>query len=109
MSADAEASTSGAELARALRLLLVGEGDLSHGALLRRLSAGLARLGDVHATVDIIDRPRGAEALLVANVRPLGHLDLQPLRWRLRYSARARQVLRRHVGAVDVAMVNTQS
>jgi len=92
-----------------LRLLLLGEGDLSHGALLHRLGAELGRRPGVEAIVDIVREPRGVEAMLVANLRLLGHLDLQPLRWRLRYSFRARQRLRRHAGTVDVALVNTQS
>ena len=90
-------------------VLLVGEGDLSHGALLRRLADGLSALpgADVHAVT--IGRPRGAEALFVANLPPLGRFDLQPLRWRLRYSLRARRALSRQRGKVDVALVNTQS
>jgi len=92
-----------------IRLLLLGEGDLSHGALLHRLAAGLRRRPGVEAIVDVVEQPSGAEALLVANVRPFGHLDLQPLRWRLRYSFRARQRLKLRAPGVDVAMVNTQS
>jgi glycosyltransferase involved in cell wall biosynthesis len=92
-----------------VRVLLVGEDDLSHGSLLHRLAAGLAARPGVEARVEIVRRPRGVEALMIRNVRPLGQLDLQPLRWRLRYSARARQSLRRHAGRVDAVIVNTQS
>jgi glycosyltransferase involved in cell wall biosynthesis len=90
-------------------ILLVGEGDLSHGTLLQRLADGLSTLPDTDVRAVTIGRPRGPEAPLVANLRPLGRFDLQPLRWRLRYSLRARRVLSRHRGEVDVALVNTQS
>ena len=92
-----------------VRVLRVGEDDLSHGALLHRLASGLVARPGVEALVEMVRPPRGVEALVVANLRPLGQLDLQPLRWRLRYSARARQSLRRHAARVDAAIVNTQS
>lgn len=92
-----------------LKVLLVGEGDLSHGALLERLSEGLSALPDADVRAVTIGRPRGAEALFVANLPLFGRFDLQPLRWRLRYSLRARRVLTRHHGEVEVALVNTQS
>jgi glycosyltransferase involved in cell wall biosynthesis len=97
---------------RALRVLLVGEGDLSHGSFLRRVADGLARSGAGEVTTDvrIVEAPRGVEARLIASVPHLGDLDLQPLRWRLRYSWRARQLLRQGASTgADVALVNTQS
>jgi glycosyltransferase involved in cell wall biosynthesis len=98
--------------ARALRVLLVGEGDLSHGSFLRRVADGLVRGDDSGALttdVRVVEAPRGVEARLIASVPPLGDLDLQPLRWRLRYSWRARQLLGAGAGGADVAFVNTQS
>jgi glycosyltransferase involved in cell wall biosynthesis len=90
-------------------VLLVGEGDLSHGALLHRLAQGLSATPDTDVRTVTIGRPRGAEALFVANLRPLGRYDLQPLRWRLRYSLRTRRALSGHRGTADVVLVNTQS
>ncbi len=96
---------------RALRVLLVGEGDLSHGGFLRRVSDGLVRAGAGGLTTDlrIVGAPSGVEARLIAGVPRLGELDLQPLRWRLRYSWRARQLLKQGAANADVALVNTQS
>jgi len=89
-----------------LHVLLVGEGDLSHGAFLRRIAEGLARRENVTAETHVIDAPRGRRKRMIAPVPRLGELDLQPLRWRLRYSWHARRALR---ARADVALVNTQS
>jgi len=89
-----------------LHVLLVGEGDLSHGAFVRRIADGLGRREGVTTETHVIDAPRGRWARLIAPVPRLGDLDLQPLRWRLRYSWHARRALR---ADADVALVNTQS
>jgi glycosyltransferase involved in cell wall biosynthesis len=89
-----------------LHVLLVGEGDLSHGAFVRRIGDGLGRRPGVTIETHVIDAPRGPWARLIAPVPRLGDLDLQPLRWRLRYSWHARRALG---ASADVALVNTQS
>jgi len=81
---------------------------LSHGSLARRLAAALAKHG-LHVTVRLVPEPNRLEARLVMFVPRLGALDFQPLRWRVRYSLRARGLLRRSRGAADVVLVNTQS
>jgi glycosyltransferase involved in cell wall biosynthesis len=55
-----------------------------------------------------VEDARGIERRLIAGVPVLGDLDLQPLRWKLRYSLRARRALRQSASA-DVALINTQS
>jgi len=87
-------------------VLLVGEGDLSHGAFVRRIAEGLRRRAGVTTETHVIDAPRGPWARLIAPFPRLGDLDLQPLRWRLRYSWHARRALD---APADVALVNTQS
>jgi glycosyltransferase involved in cell wall biosynthesis len=90
-------------------VLVVGEGALSHGALARRLAAALAGLPDVETRLHVVGAPRRLERVMVAHVPGTRDLDLQPLRWRLRYSLRARALLERDAGWADVALVNTQS
>lgn len=92
-----------------LRVLLVGEGALSHGSFLRRTASALADRHGIATDIRIVAEPRGLEARLVAHVRRLGELDLQPLRWRLRDSWHARRALRADSATADVALVNTQS
>lgn len=90
-----------------LHVLLVGEGDLSHGAFVRRIADGLGRREGVTTETRVIDAPHSALGWrLISPVPRLGDLDLQPLRWRLRYSWHARRALGAHA---DVALVNTQS
>lgn len=91
-----------------MRVLLVGEGDLSHGSFLRRTAEALATRDGVTTEARVVEAPHGMRARLIAPVPRLGDLDLQPLRWRLRYSWHARQLLSAEPGA-DVALVNTQS
>jgi glycosyltransferase involved in cell wall biosynthesis len=93
-----------------MRVLLVGEGDLSHGSFLRRTAEALGEREGVTAEARVVEAPRGVRARLIAPVPRLGDLDLQPLRWRLRYSWHARRELSDGAGAgADVALVNTQS
>lgn len=91
-----------------MHALLVGEGDLSHGSFLRRMAAALGEHEGVTAETRVIEAPRGLRARLIDPIPRLGDLDLQPLRWRLRYSWHVRQALEAGIGA-DVALVNTQS
>jgi glycosyltransferase involved in cell wall biosynthesis len=95
-------------VAMTMRVLLVGEGDLSHGSFLRRTAEALGKRDGVHAEVRIVEAPQGVRARLIAPVPRLGDLDLQPLRWRLRYSWHARRMLD-DVGGADVVLLHTQS
>jgi glycosyltransferase involved in cell wall biosynthesis len=90
-----------------LHVLLVGEGDLSHGGFVRRIAEGLGRRAGVTTETHVVDDPHSTLGWrLIGPVPRLGDLDLQPLRWRLRYSWHARRAM----GArADVALVNTQS
>lgn len=92
-----------------IRALLVGEGDLSHGGTLRRLGITLDRLPGVAAEVHVVEEPSRLAALAVRHFDRLGPLDFQNLRWRLRYSARARRHLVGAADGADVALVNTQA
>lgn len=92
-----------------MRVLLVGEGDLSHGSFLRRTAAALSDQEGIETDVRVVDAPRGVRARLIGSIPGLGELDLQPLRWRLRYSWRARQLLADGAAGADATLVNTQS
>jgi len=92
-----------------IHAFLVGEGDLSHGATLERLGARLDHLPGVRAEVRVIADPNRFEAFVVRPFHRVGQFDFQPLRWRLRYSARARGQLARPPAGADVALVNTQA
>src|SRR5438309_1585556 len=48
--------------AMTMHVLLVGEGDLSHGSFLRRIAEGLAKHDGVTTEVRVIEEPRGMEA-----------------------------------------------
>ncbi len=88
-------------------MLVVSESDLSHGAFAGRLRDALAEAGAQVALRRVPEPGRLARQL----VRPLGTLadaGLQPLRWRLVLSMRARIVLAANAGFA-VALVNTQS
>lgn len=92
-----------------LRVVVVSEQDLSHGDFIRAFAGRLRSRPDVTTDLQLVEDPRGLERLLLAGVPGVGHLDLQPLRWRLRYSLRTRRILRRAVDVADVALVHTQA
>src|SRR5262245_10478025 len=94
---------------RALDVLAVGEGDLSHATLIRRIARELEDRHALSVAVHVVDEPRGLGRVLTRNVPGLGDADLQPLRWRLNYSRRAARFLRDGSATADVALVNTQS
>lgn len=95
-------------MAPTTRIVLVGEGDLSHGSFLRRTADALGQREGVNAEARIVEAPGSAVGWrLIAPIARLGDFDLQPLRWRLRYSWCARRLLDSQ--SADVALVNTQS
>ena len=74
-----------------------------------QLRTALPAQPGVIATFATIPPPSRLERLLLRRVGFLGDLDLFSLRWRLRWSWRARRLLRAHAGKVDAAFVNTQA
>ena len=93
---------------RRRRVLFVSEGVLGHTSLQAQLERLLAERGDVDARFATVAPPGRSEAALLRRFDSVGDLDLQPLRWRLRYSARARRLLTAEDG-MDAAFVNSQS
>lgn len=93
-----------------LRVLFVAEMDLGHGSFSPTLADQLGALDGVSCELRRVGEPASrVERRLIATVPRLGHWDLQPLRWRLRYSARARGLLAAGTQRADVALVNTQA
>ena len=94
---------------RPLRALFVDEGVLGHRTLTAQLRAALADDPEVDATFETIPPPGRPERLFLRRAEAAGDADLFELRWRLRWSRRARRILRRHARTADVAFVNTQA
>jgi glycosyltransferase involved in cell wall biosynthesis len=89
------------------RVLFIDEAVHGHSTLManiRRVADGTTVIQPCFARVP---EPAGVERLLVAQVPGLGDLDLQPVRWRLRYSLRSARLARRADPAA--VFVNTQS
>jgi glycosyltransferase involved in cell wall biosynthesis len=89
------------------RVLFIDEAVHGHSTLM----ANIRRVADgsplIRPSFVRVPAPSGAERLLVAQVPWLGDLDLQPVRWRLRYSLRSARMARRAEPAA--VFVNTQS
>ena len=96
-------------MAEPLRLLFVSEGVHSHGALQERLAAAARRYPGATAASASVRPPGRLGFQLVRPFAFLGGLDLQPLRWRLRWSLAARRIVRAATPTPDVVFVNTQS
>ena len=92
-----------------LRLLVLDEGVLGGRTLMNQLRVAFPELPGVTVTFVTVPPPSRTERLLLRRVGFLGDLDLFSLRWRLRWSWRARRALRRHAGTVDAAFINTQA
>jgi len=92
-----------------LRVAVVNEAVHGHRAVQVRLEQQFAERPDVEATFDAIPAPNRLERLLLRRFPRLGSLDLQPLRWRLRYSIRARRIVRRREAEADVVLLITQA
>jgi glycosyltransferase involved in cell wall biosynthesis len=92
-----------------LRVLFLDEGVLGHRTLTAQLRSALADDPAVEATFATVPPPNRVERMLLRRWRRAGDADLFALRWRLRWSWRARRILKRHRRAVDVAFVNTQA
>jgi glycosyltransferase involved in cell wall biosynthesis len=92
-----------------LRALILDEGVLGHRTLAAQLRVTLTADPSVEATFVTVPPPNRLERLLLRRWRRLGDADMVDLRWRLRWSWRARRLLKRHAGSVDVAFVITQA
>lgn len=97
------------EETRPLRLLVIDEGVLGHRTLKAQLEEVLAALPGVEATMATVPPPSRLGRLFVRKWARGSDLDLQALRWRLRWSWQARRLLKRYRGKVDVALLNTQA
>lgn len=92
-----------------LRILFLDEGVLGHRTLTAQLRATLAGNPAVEPTFATVPPPSRLERLLLRRWRRAGDADLFALRWRLRWSWRARRILKRHSRSVDVAFISTQA
>ncbi len=92
-----------------LRVLFLDEGVLGHRTLTAQLRATLADNPAVEATFATVPPPGRIERLLLRRWNRVGDADMFALRWRLRWSWRARRILKRHRRSVDVAFVSTQA
>jgi glycosyltransferase involved in cell wall biosynthesis len=94
---------------RPLRLLVIDEGVLGHRTLKAQLEERLEAIPGVEATMATVPPPSRLGRLFVRKWSSSSDVDLQALRWRLRWSWQARRLLQRHRRAVDVALLNTQA
>jgi glycosyltransferase involved in cell wall biosynthesis len=92
-----------------LRVLFLDEGVLGHRTMTEQLRETLAGRGEVEATFATVPPPNRLERLLLRQSRLLGGPASFELRWRLRWSWRARRLLKRHARSVDAAFVTTQA
>jgi glycosyltransferase involved in cell wall biosynthesis len=92
-----------------LRLLVVDEGVLGHRTMKRQLEAALAGMPEVEVRMVTVPAPNRLERLLLRRVPRLGDADLHGLRWRLRWSWKARRLLKRNARWADVALIVTQA
>jgi alpha-maltose-1-phosphate synthase len=92
-----------------LHALILDEGVLGHRTLAAQLRVALAADPSVEATFVTVPPPNRLERLLLRRWRRLGDADMVDLRWRLRWSWRARRLIKRQARSVDVAFVITQA
>ena len=91
------------------QLLFVSEGVHSHGALQTRLAAAVAERPELSGSYVSVPQPGRLTYPLVRRYGFLGSLDLQVLRWRLRWSVVARRLVRAATPRPDAVFVNTQA
>jgi glycosyltransferase involved in cell wall biosynthesis len=92
-----------------LRLLVVNEGVLGHTSGMAQLTGRLQERPDIEVKQLTVPPAGPVARRLVARSRRLGDLDLQLLRWRLRWSWEARRLLQAHRDQADAALVHTQA
>ncbi|HEX4669359.1 MAG TPA: glycosyltransferase family 4 protein [Solirubrobacterales bacterium] len=92
-----------------LRVLFLDEGILGGRTLMAQLRYALGAHPEIEARFMEIPPANRLERLLLRRSRRLGDADLHTLRWRLRWSWRARRILKRQAKWADVALVNTQA
>jgi glycosyltransferase involved in cell wall biosynthesis len=74
------------------RIGFINEGVHGHTTVDRRMRKLIGRRNDIEPWFARVPEPNRLEARLVRRFDLLGDLDLQPLRWRLRYSWRTRRI-----------------
>jgi len=92
-----------------LRVLFLDEGVLGHRTLTAQLRRALEGNPAVRASFETVPPPNRLERLLLRRRRRGGDGDFFALRWRLRWSWRARRLIKRRRREVDVAFINTQA
>ncbi len=90
------------------KLGFINEDVHGHSVIHARLQALVGARQDVDPWFARIPAPNRLEARLLRPTRSFGDLDLQPLRWRLRYSWRTRRVASAHTAA-DALFVESQA
>jgi glycosyltransferase involved in cell wall biosynthesis len=89
------------------RVALVDEAVHGHTTLMNNLRRALGPHPAIEPQWLTVPPPAGLERALVAPLPHVGDADLQPVRWRLRYSWRTVRLVR--AAAPDAVFVNTQS
>lgn len=88
-------------------VLFIDEAVHGHSTLMDSIKLATGGASPIEAGFVRVPAPSGPTRWLVAQAPVLGDLDLQPVRWRLRYSWRAARQAR--AADPDVVFVNTQS
>lgn len=88
-------------------VLFIDEAVHGHSTLMASIGSALGEAPPIAAEFVRIPPPRRLGRLLVSPVPGIGDLDLQPVRWRLRYSGRALALARRR--RPDAVFANSQS
>jgi glycosyltransferase involved in cell wall biosynthesis len=96
-------------VSRPLRVLLIDEGVLGHRTLSAQLLAAVASDPSVDPRSETIPEPARLERLFLRRAGRLRGAGLFELRWRLRWSWRARRLLAHHAGSADVVLIVTQA
>jgi len=94
---------------RPLRLLVLDEGVLGHRTMRAQIEAALEDVAEVEARMVSVPPPSRLGRVLLRHSHRLGDADLRLLRWRLRWSWRARRILRQHADWADAALIITQA
>ncbi len=94
-------------MARRPRVAFIDEAVHGHSTLMRIIAAAMPQDAPITPVFYRVPEPRGIERLAVARIPWLGDADMQPLRWRSRYSWRANRAIR--AAAAEAVFVNSQS
>ena len=94
-----------------LRALFVDEGVLGGRTLMKQLQTVLAEIEGIEPTFVTVPPPKSglSGCCCPPPALPRRYADFGSLRWRLRWSWRARRLLKKHRSSADVAFINTQA